>query len=228
MLDAQYTATPFYGVRRMTAYLNNQGEEVNHKRVRRLMREMGLEAIYPKPKLSVAGDNIRRYPYLLRERQITAPNQVWSTDITYIPMPKGHLYLIAVIDWYSRYVVSWELSNTMEVEFCLRALEAALAQNTPEIFNSDQGSQFTSLAFTSRLEKQGIAISHDGRGRALDNIFVERLWRSVKYEEVYPKGYSTVTEAMDGLTKYFRFYNHERLHQSLGYKTPDQVHFGRI
>jgi putative transposase len=228
MLDLQYTATPFYGVRRMTAYLNSQGEEVNHKRVRRLMREMGLEAIYPKPKLSVAGDNIRRYPYLLRERQITAPNQVWSTDITYIPMPKGHLYLIAVIDWYSRYVVSWELSNTMEVEFCLRALEAALAQNTPEIFNSDQGSQFTSLAFTSRLEKQGIAISHDGRGRALDNIFVERLWRSVKYEEVYLKGYSTVTEAMDGLTKYFRFYNHERLHQSLGYKTPDQVHFERI
>jgi putative transposase len=228
MLDLQYTATPFYGVRRMTAYLNSQGEEVNHKRVRRLMREMGLEAIYPKPKLSVAGDNIRRYPYLLRERQITAPNQVWSTDITYIPMPKGHLYLIAVIDWYSRYVVSWELSNTMEVEFCLRALEAALAQNTPEIFNSDQGSQFTSLAFTSRLENQGIAISHDGRGRALDNIFVERLWRSVKYEEVYLKGYSTVTEAMDGLTKYFRFYNHERLHQSLGYKTPDQVHFGRI
>jgi len=224
MLDAQYTATPFYGVRRMRAYLNSQGEEVNHKRVRRLMREMGLEAIYPKPKLSVAGDNIRRYPYLLRERQITAPNQVWSTDITYIPMPKGHLYLIAVIDWYSRYVVSWELSNTMEVEFCLRAL----AQDTPEIFNSDQGSQFTSLAFTSRLEKQGIAISHDGRGRALDNIFVERLWRSVKYEDVYPKGYSTVTEAMEGLTKYFRFYNHERLHQSLGYKTPDQVHFGRI
>jgi putative transposase len=212
----------------MTAYLNSQGEEVNHKRVRRLMREMGLEAIYPKPKLSVGGDNIRRYPYLLREWQITAPNQVWSTDITYIPMPKGHLYLIAVIDWYSRYVVSWELSNTMEVEFCLRALEAALAQSTPEIFNSDQGSQFTSLAFTSRLEKQGIAISHDGRGRALDNIFVERLWRSVKYEEVYPKGYSTVTEAMDGLTKYFRFYNHERLHQSLGYKTPDQVHFARI
>ena len=212
----------------MTAYLNSQGEEVNHKRVRRMMREMGLEAIYPKPKLSVAGDNIRRYPYLLRERQITAPNQVWSTDITYIPMPKGHLYLIAVIDWYSRYVVSWELSNTMEVEFCLRALEAALAQNTPEIFNSDQGSQFTSLAFTSRLEKQSIAISHDGRGRALDNIFVERLWRSVKYEDVYPKGYCTVTEAMEGLTKYFRFYNHERLHQSLGYKTPDQVHFGRI
>jgi putative transposase len=211
----------------MTAYLNSQGEEVNHKRVRRLMREMGLEAIYPKPKLSIAGDNVRRYPYLLRERQITAPNQVWSTDITYIPMPKGHLYLIAVIDWYSRYVVAWELSNTMEVEFCLSALEAALAQNTPEIFNSDQGSQFTSMAFTTRLEQQGIAISHDGRGRALDNIFVERLWRSVKYEEVYPKGYSTVTEAMDGLTKYFRFYNHERLHQSLGYKTPDQVHFGR-
>jgi putative transposase len=225
MLDKQYTETPFYGVRRMTAYLNSQGEEVNHKRVRRLMREMGLEAIYPKPKLSVAGDNVRRYPYLLRERQITAPNQVWSTDITYIPMPKGHLYLIAVIDWYSRYVVSWELSNTMEVEFCLSALEAALAQNTPEIFNSDQGSQFTSTAFTARLEKQGIAISHDGRGRALDNIFVERLWRSVKYEDVYPKGYSTVTEAINGLTKYFTFYNHERPHQSLDYKTPHEVHF---
>jgi putative transposase len=227
MLDRQYTETPFYGLRRMTVYLKSQGEEVNHKRVRRLMREMGLEAIYPKPKLSVSGANIRRYLYLLRGRQITAPNQVWSTDITYIPMPKGHLYLIAVIDWYSRYVVSWELSNTMEVEFCLSALEAVLAQNTPEIFNSDQGSQFTSVAFTTRLEKQGIAISHDGRGRALDNIFVERLWRSVKYEDVYPKGYSTVTEAINGLTKYFTFYNHERPHQSLDYKTPHEVHFGK-
>jgi len=228
MLDQQFTATPFYGVRRMTAWLATQGETVNPKRVRRLMRKMGLEALYPKPNLSLAKDNVRKYPYLLKEEEITAPNQVWSTDITYISLPQGFIYLVAVIDWYSRYVVSWDLSNTMEVEFCLSALEAALAQNTPEIFNSDQGSQFTSIAFTTRLEQQGIAISHDGRGRALDNIFVERLWRSVKYEDVYPKGYSTVTEAMEGLTKYFRFYNHERLHQSLGYKTPDQVHFGRI
>jgi putative transposase len=172
---------------------------------------------------------------------ITAPNQVWSTDITclgrfhgrgtrperlrYIPLPHGYLYLVAVIDWYSRYVLSWELSNTMDVQFCMSALEKALAQNTPEIFNSDQGSQFTSTVFTNRLAASGIAISHDGRGRALDNIFVERLWRSVKYEEVYPKVYTTGTEAMIGLTRYFEFYNQERLHQSLAYQTPAAVHF---
>lgn len=225
MLDRQYTARPFYGVRKMTAWLATQGEIVNPKRVRRLLRKMGIEAIYPKPNLSRPQDNVRKYPYLLREEKITAPNQVWSTDITYIPLPQGYVYLVAVIDWYSRYVLSWELSNTMDMTFCLSALEKALAQNTPKIFNSDQGSQFTSTAFTSRLEKEGILVSQDGRGRALDNIFVERLWRSVKYEEVYLKGYTSVIEALRGLDEYFDFYNDERLHQSLNYQTPAMIHF---
>jgi putative transposase len=225
MLDKQFTETPFYGVRRMTAWLAAQGEAINPKRVRRLMRSMGLEAIYPKPNLSKAKDNVRKYPYLLKEEEITVPNQVWSTDITYISLPQGYVYLVAVIDWYSRYVLSWELSNTMDMTFCLSALDRALAQNTPKIFNTDQGSQFTSVAFTSRLEEKGIAISQDGRGRALDNIFVERLWRSLKYEEVYLKGYTSVKEAMQELDKYFHFYNNVRLHQSLSYQTPAAVHF---
>jgi putative transposase len=225
MLDKQYTATPCYGVLKMTAFLKSQGEKVNPKRVRRLMRKMGLEAIYPKPNLSRPQDNVRKYPYLLRGKTITAPNQVWSTDITYIPLPKGYLYLVAVIDWHSRYVLSWELSNTMDITFCLSALEKALAQNTPEIFNSDQGSQFTSPIFTGRLEKEGIAVSQDGRGRALDNIFIERLWRSVKYEDVYPKRYTSPREAFNELGKYFHFYNNERIHQSLDYQTPATVHF---
>jgi putative transposase len=225
MLDRQFTATPFYGVRRMTAWLATQGETVNPKRVRRLMRKMGLEAIYPKPNLSLAKDNVRKYPYLLKEEEITAPNQVWSTDITYIALPQGFIYLVAVIDWYSRYVLSWELSNTLDITFCLSALDRALTQNTPKIFNTDQGSQFTSPLFTSRLETKKIAISQDGRGRALDNIFVERLWRSVKYEEVYPKAYASVKEAIQELEKYFHFYNNERLHQSLNYQTPAAVHF---
>lgn len=224
MLDQQFTATPFYGVRRMTAWLATQGETVNPKRVRRLMRKMGLEAIYPKPNLSLAKDNVRKYPYLLKEAEITAPNQVWSTDITYIPLSQGFIYLVAVIDWYSRYVLSWELSNTMDITFCLSALQKALTQNTPKIFNTDQGSQFTSPLFTSRLEANKIAISQDGRGRALDNIFVERLWRSVKYEEVYPKAYASVKEAIQELEKYFHFYNNERPHQSLNYQTPAAVH----
>jgi putative transposase len=225
MLDKQYTATPCYGVLKMTAFLKSQGEKVNPKRVRRLMRKMGLEAIYSKPNLSRPQDNVRKYPYLLRGKTITAPNQVWSTDITYIPLPKGYLYLVAVIDWHSRYVLSWELSNTMDITFCLSALEKALAQNTPEIFNSDQGSQFTSPIFTGRLEKEGIAVSQDGRGRALDNIFIERLWRSVKYEDVYPKRYMSPREAFNELGKYFHFYNNERIHQSLDYQTPATVHF---
>jgi putative transposase len=225
MLDKQYTARPFYGVRKMTAWLATQGEIVNPKRVRRLLRKMGIEAIYPKPNLSRPQDNVRKYPYLLREEKITAPNQVWSTDITYIPLPQGYVYLVAVIDWYSRYVLSWELSNTMDMTFCLSALEKALAQNTPKIFNSDQGSQFTSKAFTGRLEKEGVFVSQDGRGRALDNIFVERLWRSVKYEEVYLKGYTSVIEALRGLEEYFDFYNNERMHQSLNYQTPAMIHF---
>lgn len=224
-MDEQFLNTPFYGVRRMTAWLATQGHPVNPKRVRRLMRQMGLEAIYPKPNLSLPGDKARKYPYLLKEEVIIAPNQVWSTDITYIPVRNGYVYLVAVIDWYSRYVLSWELSNTMDVTFCLSALEKALAQNQPKIFNTDQGSQFTSIAFTNSLEKREISISQDGKGRALDNIFIERLWRSLKYEEVYPKSYTTVEEAIRGLESYFYFYNNERLHQSLDYKTPAQVHF---
>jgi putative transposase len=226
-IDKQYTDTPFYGVRRMTAWLATQGEQVNVKRVRRLMKKMGIEAIYPKPNISRPQDNVRKYPYLLKEEEITAPNQVWSTDITYIQLPRGFVYLTAVIDWHSRYVLSWEMSNTMDVTFCLSALEKALAQNTPKIFNTDQGSQYTSLAFTSRLEDKGIAVSQDGKGRALDNIFIERLWRTVKYENVYPKDYQSVQQALEELEKYFDFYNNVRLHQSLAYQTPAAVHHRR-
>lgn len=226
LIDQQFTAAPFYGIRRMTAWLRTQGEAVNHKRVARLMRKMGLEAIYPKPNLSTPGDNDRRYPYLLQDVAITAANQVWSTDITYIRLSQGFIYLVAVIDWFSRYVLAWRVSNTMDVGFCLEALEQALQRGQPLIFNTDQGSQFTSAAFTSRLERQGIQISQDGRGRALDNIFVERLWRSVKYEEVYLKSYTSVLEAMTHLDAYFSFYNYRRLHQSLNYQPPASVHFG--
>lgn len=225
LIDQQFTETPFYGVRRMTAWLRSVGETVNPKRVSRLMRKLGLATIYPKPKLSLAADNVRRYPYLLNDICIDAPNQVWSTDITYIRMPQGFLYLVAVIDWFSRYVLSWQVSNTLDVHFCLDALETALEQGQPAIFNSDQGSQFTSVAFTQRLEQQGIAISQDGRGRAFDNIFVERLWRSVKYEEVYLKDYSDATIAMQSLSAYFAFYNYQRLHQALNYRPPAIVHF---
>jgi putative transposase len=226
LIDQQFTETPFYGVRRMTAWLRAQGEQVNHKRVARLIRKMGLETIYPKPRTSVAADNIRRYPYLLSGVSIQAPNQVWSTDITYLRMPHGFLYLVAVMDWFSRYVLAWQVSNTMDVHFCLSALEAALRWGQPQIFNSDQGSQFTSIAFTNRLEQQGIQISQDGRGRVFDNILVERLWRSVKYEEVYLKDYSTVAMAIDNLQAYFQFYNYQRLHQALNYQPPARVHFG--
>ena len=223
-LDEQYTQTPFYGIRRMTAWLRQQGCAVNHKRVGRLLRLMGLEALYPKPRLSVPEAGEKRYPYLLRGRAITAANDVWSTDITYIRMQHGFLYLVAVLDWYSRYVLAWELSNTLDTGFCLAALESALRLGQPTIFNTDQGVQFTSAAYTSRLEHAGIQISWDGRGRALDNVFVERLWRSVKWEEVYLKDYQTVAEAVSGLDRYFRFYNHERPHQALGYRTPAQVY----
>jgi putative transposase len=224
LLDEQYTKTPFYGVERMTAWLRQQGYEVNPKRVRRLLRLMGLEALYPKPRLSLPAPGERRYPYLLRERPIRRVNDVWSTDITYVRMQQGFLYLVAVLDWYSRYVLSWELSNTLDTAFCLEALESALRLGQPQIFNTDQGSQFTSAAYTTRLEQAGIQISWDGRGRALDNAFVERLWRSVKWEEVYLKDYRTVAEAASGLDRYFQFYNHERLHQALGYQTPAQVY----
>jgi putative transposase len=225
-IDEQFTRTPFYGVRRMTAYLNTQGEGVNPKRVRRLMRTMGLEAIYPKPRLSLSGDNPRRYPYLLKGRTLSAPNQVWSTDITYIRLAQGFIYLVAVMDWFSRYVLAWEVSNTMDVHFCLEALEGSLRFGKPEIFNSDQGAQFTSHVFTQRLEEQGISISQDGKGRAYDNIFIERLWRSVKYEEVYLKSYASVADAISSLNAYFKFYNNQRLHQSLNYRSPVSIHFG--
>lgn len=223
-IDEQYTRTPFYGIRRMTAGLQQQGYNVNHKRVGRLLRLMGLEALYPKPRLSMPGAVEKRYPYLLRGRPITGVNDVWSTDITYIRLQHGFLYRVAVLDWYSRYVLAWELSNTLDPGFCLAALETALALGQPQIFNTDQGVQFTSAAYTGRLEQAGIQISWDRRGRALDNVFVERLWRSVKWEEVYLKDYQTVTEAESGLDRYFRFYNQERPHQALGYQTPAQVY----
>jgi putative transposase len=224
LIDKQYTKTPFYGWPRMTAHLRRQGYAINHKRVRRLMRMMGMQAIYPKPRTSMAAKGHKVYPYLLRRRRITRPNQVWSADITYIPMLRGFMYLVAVIDWYSRYVLAWQLSNTLDGRFCLEALERALAQGRPDIFNTDQGAQFTALAFTSQLETADIRISMDGRGRALDNVFVERLWRSVKYEHVYLHEYERVPELEKGLHEYFSFYNHERLHQSLSYQTPVEVH----
>ena len=226
LLDAQYTATPFYGVRRMTAWLGTQGYTVNVKRVRRLMRTMGLETIYTKPRLSQAHPDHRIYPYLLRGVPITRVNHVWSTDITFIRLHAGFVYLVAVMDWFSRYVLSWALSITMDVRFCLEALEQALRVAKPDIFNSDQGSQFTSVEFTGRLTQADIRISMDGRGRALDNVFVERLWRSVKYEEVYLHDYGTPKEAIQGLEAYFEFYNGTRLHQSLNYRTPAAVYFG--
>jgi putative transposase len=224
LLDEQYTRCPFYGVRRMTAWLELQGHEVNAKRVRRLLRKMGLLAIYPKPSLSQPGAGAQVYPYLLRGVEIARVNQVWSTDITYIRLFSGFIYLVAIMDWYSRYVLAWEVSNTLESSFCVAALDRALQQGEPEVFNSDQGAQFTSLVFTARLTERDIRISMDGRGRALDNIFVERLWRSVKYEEVYLKDYRYLPEAMTGLRTYFEFYNRERLHQSLNYQTPEAVY----
>jgi len=223
LLDEQYTRTPFYGVCRMTACLRNQGAAVNRKRVRRLLRLMGLEAIYQRPRLSEPAPGQHVYPYLLRGVGIERVNQVWSTDITYIRLRGGFVYLVAVIDWYSRYVLSWEVSVTLDGEFYVSALERALGLGQPEIFNSDQGAQFTSRSFTECLRSRRIHISMDGRGRALDNIFVERLWRSVKYEEVYLHDYQQVPEAISGLGTYFKFYNGERLHQSLAYRTPEAV-----
>jgi putative transposase len=224
-MDEQYLRTPFYGSRRMTAWLQSQGHPVNRKRVQRLMRLMGLEAIYPRPRSGTEAAQHKIYPYLLREVEIRRPHQVWSTDITYIPMAQGFMYLVAILDWYSRYVMAWRLSNTQDVAFCLEALEAALTLATPQIFNSDQGVQFTSQAFTARLEHAQVAISMDGRGRALDNVFIERLWRALKYEDIYLNDYATVPELEAGLERYFYFYNHERLHQGLGYRTPASVHF---
>jgi len=227
IIDELYLEHPYYGSRRMTAVLQQRGHEINRKRVQRLMRMMGLEAIYPKPRLTV-GSGHRVFPYLLRNVPILRVNQVWSADITYVPLAQGFLYLVAVIDWHSRAVLSWQLSNTLDGEFCLEALEQALgSRQKPEIFNTDQGVQFTSQDFTGRLEQSGVAISMDGRGRALDNVFVERLWRSVKYEDVYLKAYASGTELRQGLTRYFQFYNRERPHQSLDYQTPWSVYSGR-
>jgi putative transposase len=224
LLDEEYTAHPFYGSRRLTAWLVQQGEPVNRKRVQRLLRIMGLEAIYPKPRLSMPGRGHRIYPYLLRDVRIERKDQVWSTDITYVPLPSGFMYLAAVIDWYSRYVLAWRLSNTLDGSFCLEMLDEALSRGRPEVFNTDQGVQFTAEAFTGRLRSAGVAVSMDGRGRCLDNVFVERLWRTVKYENIYLYGYESVPELEQGLGRYFPFYNHERLHQSLDYRTPAGVY----
>ena len=224
LIDEVYTRCPFYGVRRITAWLRRQGHDVNPKRVRRLMRQMGLEALYPRRRLSLPAPEHTKHPYLLRDLRIERPNQVWCTDITYVRLASGFVYLTAIMDWHSRYVLSWELSTSLEIRFCLAALERALSMSTPEIFNSDQGSQFTSAEFAGRLTEASVLISRDGRGRVFDNIFVERLWRSVKYEEVYLKAYQTVREAKESLGRYFRFYNTERLHEALGYRTPLEVY----
>jgi len=224
LIDRKYTDRPFYGSRRMTAWLNgDEGRQVNRKRVVRLMRLMGLEAVYPRPKLT-AGRKHNVYPYLLRDVAIARPDQVWSTDITYVGLPGGFAYLCAVIDWYSRYVLSWELSNTLDGSFCLEALETALSRGRPEVFNTDQGCQFTAEAFTGRLLSAGVAVSTDGKGRRLDNVFVERLWRSVKHEDVYLKRYESVPQLRAGLAAYFGFYNGGRRHQSLDYRTPAEVY----
>ncbi len=226
LLDEQYTKTPFYGVERMTAVLKRMGIRISHNRVRRLIRLMGLEAIYPKPRLSVPDSQHRVYPYLLRGIRVEKPDQVWSADITYIRLLQGFVYLVAIMDWFSRYVLSWQLSVTLDAQFCVEALEWALLSAQPLIFNTDQGSQFTSIAFTDVLNSAGVSISMDGKGRVFDNIFVERLWRTVKYEEVYLKDYSDVDEARRSIGAYFRFYNRQRLHQALGYRTPAETYFG--
>jgi putative transposase len=229
LIDQEYTAHPFLGSRKLAVWLSGQERrQVNRKRVQRLMRLMGLEAIYPKPRLSVAGRGHRIYPYLLRNVAITRPDQVWSTDITYVPMRSGFMYLAAVIDWFSRYVIAWRLSNTLDGSFCVDMLEEALCKGTPEVFNTDQGVQFTAEAFTGRLVAAGVAVSMDGKGRCLDNVFVERLWRSVKYEEIYPHCYEWVPELEGGLGRYFPYYNEARPHQSLDYRTPAEVYRQRV
>jgi putative transposase len=225
LIDEEYTQRPFYGSRRMVVFLRDQGYVVNRKRVQRLMREMGLAGMAPGPATSKKHPQHKVYPYLLRGVAVTKPNQVWSTDVTYVRLARGFAYLVAVIDWYSRKVLSWRISNSMDASFCVDCLEDALrGHGKPEVFNSDQGVQFTSHAFTNVLKREGVAISMDGRGRALDNIFVERLWRSVKHEDVYLKGYASMAELTIGLAQYFAFYNGERPHQSLGYRTPKAVY----
>jgi len=229
LIDEEFTRHPFMGVEGMTEYLRAKGKHCGYKRIRRLMRKMGLMAVYPKPNTSRPNKQHAIYPYLLKDAVIERPNQVWSVDITYIRLRHGFAYLVAIMDWYSRGVLSWRLSNTMDNSFCCDALDEALKlHGVPEIFNSDQGSQFTSEEFISRLTAKHISISMDGRGRAFDNIFIERLWRSVKYQNVYLKGYETIAEAQEGLAEYFHYYNHERLHMSLGYRKPWDVYQGII
>lgn len=224
LIDEQYTAHPVLGSRRMTVWLRKQGHPVNRKRVRRLMRQMGIEAIYPKPRLSCPDSSHRKYPYLLRGLAIERPDQVRSADIPYVPMKSGWMYLAATMDWYSRFVVAWRLSNTLDGDFCVQMLQEALCTRRPEIFNTDQGVQFTATAFTACLESAGVKVSMDGKGRALDNVFVERLWRTVKYEDVYLRGYEQMPQLHQGLRRYFRFYNEECWHQSLDYRTPLEVY----
>jgi len=225
MMDEQYLKTPFYGVRRMHAYIRHQGYQINIKRIRRLLRLMGLEAIYPKPNNIKQQSGHKIYPYLLNGLSINKINQVWSSDITYIPMKSGFLYLVAIIDWYSRFVLSWQLSNSLESNFCVDALESALELGCPDIFNTDQGPQFTSERHINRLKSNKIKISMDSKGRAIDNVFIERLWRSLKYEYVYLNAPETGKELYYGLDDYFNFYNNERLHQSLGYQVPREVYY---
>lgn len=225
LIDEQFTRTPFYGVAKMAAWLKRMGHPVNPKRVRRLMRLMSLEAIYPKPNLSKACPQHKIYPYLLRNTLVDHPDQVWAADITYIRMQKGFVYLVAIMDWFSRYVLSWELSITMDAAFCISALKNALELSHPEIFNTDQGVQFTSAQFLKILSDENILISMDGQGRVYDNIFVERLWRTVKYEEVYLHQYEIVPAVRKGLQRYFHFYNNERIHEALDYRTPYEVYF---
>jgi len=226
LIDEEYTLHPFYGSRRLTAWLKRRGHDVNVKRVRRLMRKMGIEAVYQKPRLSLAEKKHKKYPYLLGGLKVDRPDQVWASDITYVRMRTGFVYLVVVMDWYSRYVLSHEISTSLESDFCAVALEKALEKSKPEIFNTDQGAQFTSKNFTGILEANSVRISMDGKGRAFDNIFVERLWRSLKYEEVYMKDYGCAVEAIHCIEKYFGFYNRERIHQSLAYKVPKEIYSG--
>ena len=226
LIDEQYLQRPFYGSRKMTRWLISKKHEVNRKRVQRLMRQMDLAALYPRRRTSQPGKGHKIYPYLLRDLPIERANQVWATDITYVPMAKGFMYLVAIMDWHSRRVLSWRVSNTLDTEFCVEALEEALQRfGAPQIFNTDQGSQFTSEAFTGVLKAHGIAISMDGKGRWVDNVFVERLWRSVKYEDVYLRAYETPRELREGLHRYFEFYNTRRRHSALDRRTPDAVYF---
>ncbi len=225
LIDEEYTRHPFYGTRRMRVYLQGLGHRVNRKRLQGLYRQMGLETVYPKPNLSHGNKEHTIFPYLLRGIEISRSNQVWSTDITYIRLKQGFVYLMAIMDWYSRYVLDWEISTTLEADFCIETLRRLLAKGHCDIFNTDQGAQFTSQGFTGLLQAHDIQISMDGKGRALDNVFVERLWRSVKYEMVYLRELETVPETRQEIGDYFNFYNSERPHQSLGYKTPCEVYF---